>query len=114
MNEVRNIYDKDFLQEIRQIVDLARQKAYSAINSAMVEAYWQIGKRIFEYNASYVFTSLVKQSKIFFLDNVPFLSRSQNTSGLNHSLFTYRYFLFVFFCGFHFSIYPKFRRPIVC
>lgn len=48
MNEVQNIYDKDFLQEIRHIVDIARQKAYSAINSAMLEAYWQIGKRIVE------------------------------------------------------------------
>ena len=48
MNEIQNIYDKDFLAEIRHIVDLARQKTYSAINSAMVEAYWQIGKRIVE------------------------------------------------------------------
>lgn len=48
MNKIQNIYDKDFLTEIRHIVDLARQKAYSAINSAMVEAYWQIGKRIVE------------------------------------------------------------------
>lgn len=30
------------------IVTEARQKAYSAINSAMVEAYWQMGKRIVE------------------------------------------------------------------
>ena len=48
MNEIQNIYGKDFLTEIRHIVDTARQKAYSAINSAMVEAYWQIGKRIVE------------------------------------------------------------------
>ncbi len=39
MNEIQNIYDKNFLTEIRNIVDVARQKAYSAINSAMVEAY---------------------------------------------------------------------------
>ena len=48
MNEIQNIYDKNFLTEIRNIVDVARQKAYSVINSAMVEAYWQIGKRIVE------------------------------------------------------------------
>lgn len=48
MNEIQNIYGNGFLQEIRHIVDAARQKAYSAINSAMVEAYWQIGKRIVE------------------------------------------------------------------
>ncbi len=40
--------DKNLLTEIRNIVDVARQKAYSAINSAMVEAYWQIGMRIVE------------------------------------------------------------------
>ena len=48
MNKIQSIYGKDFLTEIRHIVDAARQKAYSAINSAMVEAYWQIGKRIVE------------------------------------------------------------------
>lgn len=38
----------DFVQEIKRIVTQARQKAYTAINSAMVEAYWQMGKRIVE------------------------------------------------------------------
>ena len=33
---------------MKQIVLQARQKAYSAINAAMVEAYWQLGKRIVE------------------------------------------------------------------
>lgn len=35
-----------YIQDIKQILSQARQKAYIAINSAMVEAYWQIGKRI--------------------------------------------------------------------
>ena len=39
---------KSINNEIKQIVAEARQKAYSAINSAMVEAYWQMGKRIVE------------------------------------------------------------------
>jgi predicted nuclease of restriction endonuclease-like (RecB) superfamily len=34
------------LNDIRIILSQARNKAYSAINHAMVEAYWQIGKRI--------------------------------------------------------------------
>jgi predicted nuclease of restriction endonuclease-like (RecB) superfamily len=34
--------------DIRQILHQARQKAYSAVNFAMVEAYWNIGKRIVE------------------------------------------------------------------
>jgi len=37
-----------YISEIKQILASARQKAYSAINTAMVEAYWQIGKRIVE------------------------------------------------------------------
>lgn len=43
-----SLYKADFIQEIKQIITQARQKAYAAINSAMVEAYWQMGKRIVE------------------------------------------------------------------
>jgi predicted nuclease of restriction endonuclease-like (RecB) superfamily len=39
---------QNYIQEIKQILAQARQKAYSAVNSAMVEAYWQSGKRIVE------------------------------------------------------------------
>jgi len=42
------LYSPDFLREIKQIIAQARQKAYTAINSAMVEAYWQMGRRIVE------------------------------------------------------------------
>ncbi len=35
-----------YLHEIKQILETARRKTYQAINSAMVEAYWEIGKRI--------------------------------------------------------------------
>ena len=38
----------NYIQEIKQILTQARQKAYSAVNTAMVEAYWLIGKRIVE------------------------------------------------------------------
>lgn len=37
-----------FVHEIRQILLTARNKAYSAVNTAMVEAYWLMGKRIVE------------------------------------------------------------------
>ena len=37
-----------YIEEIRDILTLARQKAYTAVNAAMVEAYWLIGKRIVE------------------------------------------------------------------
>lgn len=39
---------KNYIQDIKQILAQARQKAYTAVNAAMVEAYWQIGKRIVE------------------------------------------------------------------
>ncbi len=38
----------NYITEIKQILAQARQKAYSAVNSAMVEAYWLTGKRIVE------------------------------------------------------------------
>ncbi|VEN75479.1 conserved hypothetical protein [Candidatus Desulfarcum epimagneticum] len=34
--------------DIRQILQAARNRAYSAVNTAMVDAYWLIGKRIVE------------------------------------------------------------------
>ena len=39
---------RDFYSSIRGILSEARQKAYSAVNFAMVEAYWHIGRRIVE------------------------------------------------------------------
>ena len=39
---------KNYISEIKQILAQARQKAYTVVNLAMVEAYWQIGKRIVE------------------------------------------------------------------
>jgi predicted nuclease of restriction endonuclease-like (RecB) superfamily len=42
------ITPSNYIFEIKQILSSARQKAYAAINTAMVEAYWQIGKRIVE------------------------------------------------------------------
>ena len=40
--------DNSFITQIKDIIFTARQKAYTAVNSAMVEAYWLIGKRIIE------------------------------------------------------------------
>ena len=37
-----------FVSDIKQILESARQKAYQAINTSMVEAYWLVGKRIVE------------------------------------------------------------------
>ena len=38
----------NYINEIKKILKNARQKAYTAVNSAMVEAYWEIGRRIVE------------------------------------------------------------------
>lgn len=43
-----NKLQAQFIDEIKQIVQQARKQAYSAINLAMVEAYWKLGKRIVE------------------------------------------------------------------
>ncbi|MDR2407747.1 MAG: DUF1016 N-terminal domain-containing protein, partial [Bacteroidales bacterium] len=37
-----------YITDIKQIILSARTKAHTAINSAMVEAYWLIGKKIVE------------------------------------------------------------------
>lgn len=41
-----NLTPSNYIDDIRTILQKARQKSYQAINSAMVEAYWLIGKRI--------------------------------------------------------------------
>ncbi|MCL2481642.1 MAG: PDDEXK nuclease domain-containing protein [Spirochaetaceae bacterium] len=42
------LISKTYISEIKQIIISARSKAYTTINSVMVEAYWLIGKRIVE------------------------------------------------------------------
>jgi len=46
LRDIQN--DNNFIAQIKDIIFTARQKAYTAVNSAMVEAYWLIGKRIVE------------------------------------------------------------------
>ena len=42
----------NYINEIKKILKNARQKAYTAVNSVMVEAYWKIGRRIVEEEQS--------------------------------------------------------------
>ncbi|MDP8203692.1 MAG: DUF1016 N-terminal domain-containing protein [Candidatus Tenebribacter mawsonii] len=42
------IKNNNFISDIKEILFSARKMAYSAVNSAMVNAYWLIGKRIIE------------------------------------------------------------------
>ena len=37
-----------FYRQIASILDAARERAYAAVNFAMVEAYWEIGRSIVE------------------------------------------------------------------
>ena len=60
--------DMEFYSRIQKILASARAKAYSAVNFAMVEAYWEIGKSIVEKQggnaiAEYVFRLLENLSK---------------------------------------------------
>jgi predicted nuclease of restriction endonuclease-like (RecB) superfamily len=54
MTEIMNIENEisanntSYIAEVKHILSFARNKSYYAINSAMVEAYWQIGRRIVE------------------------------------------------------------------
>ena len=46
--ENKHITNVSFITEIKDIINRAKQKAYSAINTAMIEAYWLVGRRIVE------------------------------------------------------------------
>ena len=37
---------KSFVAEVKKIISLGRQKAYASVNVAMMETYWNIGKKI--------------------------------------------------------------------
>src|SRR5690554_340127 len=39
---------KQYITDIKKILEQARNKAYTAINYAMIEAYWKVGNRIVE------------------------------------------------------------------
>ena len=40
--------ENQFFIDIKAILAAAKQQVYSAVNTAMVQAYWLIGKRIVE------------------------------------------------------------------
>jgi hypothetical protein len=43
-----NLSEKTVYNNIRNVLVIARQKVYPAVNFAMVEAYWEIGRQIME------------------------------------------------------------------
>jgi hypothetical protein len=48
MDHRLNQFDSNLYGSIRQVLETARQSAYKAVNFAMVQAYWQIGRLIVE------------------------------------------------------------------
>ncbi|MCL2098394.1 MAG: PDDEXK nuclease domain-containing protein [Bacteroidales bacterium] len=48
INTDKEIVDNDLFNNIRGVLNNARQKAFAAVNAAMVEAYWNIGRLIVE------------------------------------------------------------------
>lgn len=69
-NEISNL---ELYIQIKEILENARKKTYKAINFAMVEAYWEIGKRIVEVQggnntAKYGKQTLKELSKILTKD----------------------------------------------
>ncbi len=53
MNEIAkrtgsDIVSNDFYRQVSSILSVARKKAYAAVDFAMVEAYWEIGRSIVE------------------------------------------------------------------
>ena len=48
MDNVLNHFNSNLYGAIRQVLETARQNAYKAVNFAMVQAYWNIGRLIVE------------------------------------------------------------------
>ena len=46
--QLSTINTEDTYKEIRCFIISAKQEIYKSVNSAMVEAYWNIGKKIYE------------------------------------------------------------------
>ncbi len=49
MTDLDPIFYQNFYSEIKEALLLSRSQAYSAVNFAMVQAYWQIGRIIVEH-----------------------------------------------------------------
>lgn len=47
-DESRTLVEQETYDTVREYIVTAQKKIAVAINSAMVEAYWNIGKRIYE------------------------------------------------------------------
>ena len=93
-----DISENTIYQNIRTVLVAARKKVYSAINFAMVEAYWDIGRQIMEaqenqraeYGAGlikYLAERLSKEfGKGFTITNLKYMRQFYTVFPISHTL----------------------------
>ena len=75
--------DLTFYSHIKEILEIARKKTYNAINFAMVEAYWEIGKSIIKMQGGNL-TS--EQGKGFPVTNLRYIRQFYLSFEIRHAL----------------------------
>lgn len=91
--------DRSIYESIKEVLTYAREKAYKAVNFAMVEAYWNIGKLIVEAQdgneraeyGDYLIKSLSKELKVefgkgFTVTNLKYMRQFYLTFPNSHAL----------------------------
>jgi len=91
--------DRSIYESIKEVLTNAREKAYKAVNFAMVEAYWNVGKLIVEAQdgneraeyGDYLIKSLSKELKVefgkgFTVTNLKYMRQFYLTFPNSHAL----------------------------
>lgn len=91
--------DRSIFESIKEVLISAREKAYKAVNFAMVEAYWNVGKLIIEAQdgneraeyGDYLIKSLSKELKVefgkgFTVTNLKYMRQFYLTFPNSHAL----------------------------
>lgn len=81
---------EQFILDIKQILEQARQKAYSSIASAMIEGYWKIGERIVEEEQN------GKERAVYGIELIKNLSEELGKGYSGRTLRDYRQFYLTF------------------
>ncbi len=91
--------DRSIYESIKEVLANAREKAYKAVNFAMVEAYWNVGKLIVEAQdgneradyGDYILKNLSKEltaefGKGFTVTNLKYMRQFYQTFPISHAL----------------------------
>lgn len=89
MTRLQNMKEQ-FILDIKQILEQARQKAYSSIASAMIEGYWKIGERIVEEEQN------GKERAVYGIELIKNLSEELGKGYSGRTLRDYRQFYLTF------------------